>query len=248
MKNKILLGSTTAKNGFKNEKEVADKFNNWQNDNDAQAWLIAMNYQIQEIESVKAIVISGHKADINVQILIKLKSAIDIENIQVKLVSNSNGFNQIDKRWLKNYQLLWNIPKDVYTILQYFTGELSPKINNPKDKRRMFVSEFSPTEQLILLTWLKKNKFLILCDIIKGRGEFSAEWILVINKVNDQTYWTLRNINEVLDFYAQGEVQISPKGSIKIGNITMQRKGGDGGRDTAKMLQFKLNPLELFTL
>ncbi len=25
----------------------------------------------------------------------------------------------------------------------------------------------------------------------------------------------------------------------------MQRKGGDGGRETAKMLQFKINPAEL---
>jgi len=27
--------------------------------------------------------------------------------------------------------------------------------------------------------------------------------------------------------------------------VTMQRKGGDGGRDTAKMLQFKINPCEI---
>ncbi|MBX7261288.1 MAG: hypothetical protein K1X26_06545 [Chitinophagales bacterium] len=26
----------------------------------------------------------------------------------------------------------------------------------------------------------------------------------------------------------------------------MQRKGGDNGRETAKMLQFKINPAELF--
>jgi hypothetical protein len=28
----------------------------------------------------------------------------------------------------------------------------------------------------------------------------------------------------------------------------MQRKGGDGGRETAKMLQFKINPAELFDI
>jgi hypothetical protein len=28
----------------------------------------------------------------------------------------------------------------------------------------------------------------------------------------------------------------------------MQRKGGDGGRNTANMLQFKLNPAELFDI
>lgn len=34
--------------------------------------------------------------------------------------------------------------------------------------------------------------------------------------------------------------------NLKIGKITMQRKGGDNGRETAKMLQFKINPAELF--
>ena len=35
---------------------------------------------------------------------------------------------------------------------------------------------------------------------------------------------------------------------MKIGRITMQRKGGDAGRDTAKMLQFKVDPTELFNV
>ena len=35
-------------------------------------------------------------------------------------------------------------------------------------------------------------------------------------------------------------------GSLKVGKITMQRKGGDAGRESAKMLQFKINPCLLF--
>jgi len=42
------------------------------------------------------------------------------------------------------------------------------------------------------------------------------------------------------------EIEISERGTFRIGRITMQRKGGDGGRDSAKMLQFKINPAELF--
>lgn len=48
--------------------------------------------------------------------------------------------------------------------------------------------------------------------------------------------------------FCDRKVEFSPKGSLKIGKITMQRKGGDGGRDSAKMLQFKLNPCELFEI
>jgi len=58
--------------------------------------------------------------------------------------------------------------------------------------------------------------------------------------------WIIRDINYVLNFFGNGEITITKQGNLKIGKITMQRKGGDGGRETAKMLQFKINPIELF--
>ena len=81
---------------------------------------------------------------------------------------------------------------------------------------------------------------------MKGRGEFSADWVLVILKVNHEGKWVLKSINEAMNVFGSGDVRISPQGSLKIGKIGMQRKGGDGGRDSAKMLQFKINPVELF--
>lgn len=244
---KVELGSRTAKEGFKNEQHIAKKFNQWQYDNEAKQWLEIMAYKLNEIEYVKAIVLSGYKADINVQVQIKLHDAADIENIQVKLVSNEKGFNQIDKRWLKSYKELWCIPSDVYKLLQYFTGELPPYKNDTKDKRRMFINEFSDSEQKLLLTWFDKMKLLIVSDILKGRGEFCAEWVLVAQRVKRDARWVLKNINEVISYYfSTGTVSLSPRGSIKLGRITIQRKGGDGGRETANMLQFKIDPTELF--
>jgi DNA-cytosine methyltransferase len=246
----INRGSTTAKNGFRNEDFTVDEFNNWQNSELAQLWLKAMDYNLDDIESVRATKVKGsYKADIQVEIKIeiKLKSLTDIQNLQVKLVSNPKGFNQIDKRWLKNYNELWNIPSDVYELLQYFTGELPPKINNPRDKRRMFADEFLKEEQEKLLDFFKENKTLIINDILKGRGKFSAEWMLVILKLknSDTIKWALEPINKVLNHFGNGEVIITPRGSFKIGNITIQRKGGDNGRERANMLQFKINPVEL---
>ena len=246
--NLIQKGSQTAKNGFKNEQDVCDKFNNWQIDNEAKQWLTIMQYNLNDIDSVKAIVIHGYKSDVNVQIKIKLKSAIDNENIQVKLVSNKKGFNQVDKRWLSHYKEMWNIPDNVYKLLQYYTGEITPYKNNVKDKRRMFINEFTEQEQRILLDWFTFNKTLILSDIIKGRGQFSAEWILVAQKLKSNARWILVNINQALQNYSNGKVKISPKGSLYLGKITIQRKGGDNGRATANMLQFKLDPTQLFDI
>ncbi|MDN4753226.1 hypothetical protein QYZ87_01565 [Porphyromonadaceae bacterium W3.11] len=205
-----------------------------------------MEYNLDEIEFVKAVVLSGFKADIQVQVTVKLKQAIDAENIQVKLVSNFMGFNQIDKRWVDKYVTMWDIPNDITQLLKEYTGELPPRINNPKDKRRTFANEFSEKDQRKLLTWLQNNKSLIVSDVLKGRGKFSAEWMLVAQKTDTHARWILKPMNYCLNFFGNGDVLISPRGTLKIGKITMQRKGGDGGRSTANMLQFKINPAELF--
>lgn len=242
-------GSQTAKNGFKNEDDVVIKFNNWQHDSDSQAWLITMNYKLIEIEYVEAIKLSsniGYKTDVQVQVTIKLKRAIDVENLQVKLVSNPKGFNQVDKHWIDKYVELWDMPANIISILKRYTGEEKPNINTPKDKRRMFAHEFPEAEQKAMLQWLKNNQSLIVSDIMKGRGKFAAEWMLVAQKVEKNARWILKPMNYCMNYFGNGEIKVTDKGNIRIGRITMQRKGGDAGRDTANMLQFKINPAELF--
>lgn len=241
-----LLGSQTAKGGFANEQDVADKFNNWQTDNEAQKWLVLMGYSLDSIDFVKAVVLHGYKADLNVQITVKLKQAIDVENIQVKLVSNPKGFNQIDKRPVDRYNEVfgWNMPDKIVDTLKRFTGELPPNIPNPRDKRRMFIDEFSIQEREDLLGFLKENKAMIVSDILRGRGEFTAEWVIVAQKIKENARWLLKNINEVINHYS-GDVHVSPKGSINIGTILIQRKGGTPDPTS---LQFKINPAELFDI
>jgi hypothetical protein len=244
----IERGSQTAKDGFRNEDDIVEKFNDWKNDKDAQAWLILMKYNLSEIDEVDAVKISGYKTDVQVQVTIKFKKAIDVENLQVKLVSNTKGFNQIDKRWVDKYSEMWNISPKVISILKRYTGEEKPTINKPKDKRRMFANEFSEVEQKAILKWLKKNQSLIVSDILKGQGKFAAEWMLVAQKVKKNARWVLKPMNFCLNYFGNGKIEITKRGNFKIGRITMQRKGGDGGRETAKMLQFKINPAELFDI
>lgn len=240
------LGSQTAKEGFKNEKDIVAKFNNWQIDREARLWLEIMGYDLKEIETVKAVTVAGYKTDVQAQVTIKLKETIDVQNLQVKLVSNPKGFNQIDKRWTDKYVEMWEIPENVTELLKLYTGEIPPKVANSKDKRRTFANEFSEEEQKQLLGWLEEHKSLIVSDILKGRGQFAAEWMLVAQKTAKEARWVLKPMNFCMNYFGNGEVLISERGTFKIGRITMQRKGGDGGRKTAQMLQFKINPAELF--
>ena len=249
MDKKQLFGSETAKGGFRNEDEVIEKFNNWEKDEVAQDWLIAMNYVIKEIEFVKAVKVGGnYKTDVQVQVTIKLKEALDCENLSIKLVSNACGFNQIDKREVKKYVEMWEIPEDIEEILKLFTGKIQPpNTNGLHDSRRMLLTEMPEKDQAKMVNFFKKNKILIISDILKGRDKFSADWMLVILKEDKDNYkWALKNINEVMNIFGQGDIRVTDRGSLRIGKITMQRKGGDAGRESAKMLQFKINPCLLF--
>jgi hypothetical protein len=173
LKQMIALGSKTARGGFTNEQDVIDRFNKWKTDKVAQEWLSEMNYKIDDIEFVKASKVRGqYKADIQVRItiLIKLKSQEDLQNLQVKLVSNPQGFNQIDKRWVDKYVELWNIPSDIVKILKLFTGEIASIKSGLRDPRRMFLDEMSEADQNKLINFIKENKILIVSDLLKGRG------------------------------------------------------------------------------
>lgn len=99
-------------------------------------------------------------------------------------------------------------------------------------------------ERRELFDFLNENKAMIINDVLRGRGEFTAEWVIVAQKVNQNARWVLKNINEVINHY-DGEIKISPRWSLNIGNILIQRK--DGTPDPTS-LQFKINPAELFDI
>ncbi len=237
------LGSNTAKNGFRNEDEIAAKFNSWKADDEAKIWLPFMGYKLVDIETVAARKPHGEKADI--QVKVKTKAGEKVEGISIKLVSTATGFNQIDKRWLATYVRMWKMPADVETALKLYLGEV--KSNKPsRTAGRMYINEFDKETQKKIVDFFTANKAAIVSDLFEGDGEFSAGWMMVALKSSAKPRWVLRSIDHVIKFYSEGPVEITRQGNLKIGRVTMQRKGGDGGRETAKMLQFKINPALLF--
>ncbi|MBK9214144.1 MAG: type II restriction endonuclease [Chloracidobacterium sp.] len=237
------LGSRTAKGGFRNEDEIRDKFNSWKTDEDAKKWLAAMNHDLSKIENVLAAKPHGEKADVEVRV--KTKAGEKVEGISIKLVSNPNGFNQIDKRWLATYAKMWRMPTDVVAALRLFVGE-TPPLRSGRDPKRMYLNELDDAARQAVVDFFTTNRDEIVSDLFKGDGTHAASWFMVAFKPAVNTQWTLRNTDDVIKFYGEGKIEITRTGNLKIGRITMQRKGGDGGRETAKMLQFKINPALLF--
>jgi len=149
---------------------------------------------------------------------------------------------------------MWGFDDEIANWLKYFTGELLPNKNLFSSStilkelnKRVYIDEFPKRIVGKLLDFINKNKILIISDIIKGRGTLSADWILVTKfDVSIKSYsWILVDFNLAMNYFGSGDVRISPKGSLSIGKITMQRKGETPDPTS---LQFKINPCGLFEL
>ena len=92
------------------------------------------------------------------------------------------------------------------------------------------------------MQFLHEHRAVIVSDVLKGRGKFSAEWFLVILHCDQTEEWALKSINYSLNLFGNGRISITPPSSFRIGRITSQRKSGEAGRPTANMPQFKINP------
>lgn len=240
---KAALGSATAKGGFQNEDQIRDKFNDWQDDEDSRTWLTRMGYEVDQIKKVVASKPHGYKADVEVVVTTTKKQTT--ERISIKLVSTSTGFNQIDKRWLKNYAEMWKMPAEVVDGLKLYLGEQPPNAASRRDNR-MYLNELPPKQTSAIISFFQSRKTAIVSDLIAGDGQHSANWFMVTQKSTDKPRWVLRPTKDVVRFFSEGPVEMTRAGNLKLGRISMQRKGGDNGRETAKMLQFKMNPALLF--
>lgn len=267
------IGSQTAKGGFKNEKHICEKFNNWKIDSDVKEWLKIMNYDFNKLDSLEAIKIPTlikkidlqkynittdeyekfirfKKADAQLKLILKIGDIIKFEYLSLKKANKGADFNQIDKRSVNDYKKMWNFNNEITKWLKLFTGETKPDrkvFKNLYDNRRILLNEMSENIQKIIIKFFDDNKYLIISDILKGRGGLSAGWLLVTRLDTDTNKidYVLKDINTVINFYSQGKTYITQRGSLFIGKIFMQRKGGTP--DPTK-LQFKFGPCQLFKI
>lgn len=191
------------------------------------------------------------KADIQLKFL--YDDVWHVENISLKKANSSAGFNQIDKRPVLTYQKIWGFDDDLAKWLRLFTGDILPKeilseteLSEIKDKkqRRLYLNEIPEEKFARIVQFFESNLNQVVSDIIGGRGELAADRFLVTRKTGEESVdWILKDIDVVCTFYAEGGVKMSPRGSLRIGRITVQRKGGTPDPTS---LQFKINPLHLF--
>lgn len=138
------------------------------------------------------------------------------------------------------------MPDNVVKAIKLYLGE-TPPIGNTKRADRMYLTELPAESRDAVISFFREHKEEIISDLLAGDGDHAAEWFMVtLKSKKGPPRWTIRSLKDTIKFYSEGEVVMTRAGNLKLGRISMQRKGGDNGRPTARMLQFKLNPVQLF--
>lgn len=268
MNNRQILGSETAKSGFSNERSIASKFKNYINDKDAQLWLEFMGYDIKNIDCLEAKVIPAgsknvgelmsesdleqferfhrfSKADLQVQIEIKMLGIIYRENISAKSTKASASFNQIDKRKVATYQTMWEFSDEIRAILECFTGEKDPlelgylieDTEVSKGKRRITTKTMTNEHVTVILRFLNENKYKILSDILIGSGPLKADYMIITT--NEEKFNIFKTV-DIVSKYSNYNFEKSKRSSFTLNSVfTIQRKGGTPDPTS---LQFKFKP------
>ena len=260
---KIKLGSKTAKDGFKNEEEISKKFLNIFNDEDAKKWIKIFGISLPEIKNIHSFTLKPNigrndlnKMDINekdheytktyqkTDVVVNIETEVKsyVQNISCKKATKAD-YNQVDKRKVDRYQSMWGFNGDVKYGLEFFTGAILHNKKNARKPNRLFLDEIPEINLKEIISFFSENKKNIVKDLLEGRGQLSAHWMLVTRDVDSTTSYVLRNIDEVVQEYSAGKIELTPRNNLKIGKITMQRKGGTPDPTS---LQFKFSPLELF--
>ena len=169
------------------------------------------------------------KTDIQVQIrlIIRVNNALRVENLSLKKANSDADYNQVDKRWVNSYKEMWHFDDEIALALKLFTGEIPPSshremlkvsISQLRDKQRVFLTELRDEIVQKIISFFTRNKILVVSDILKGRGGFAADWMLVTryNKKNDTTTWILKDINTAMNFFGKEHVKVSPRALFSI--------------------------------
>jgi hypothetical protein len=228
-----ILNSQIAKNGYKEEELVANNLNDIE-----KLYELFMEFtEIKQIDIFKKVVGNG-KTDI---------SDFRKINIQVKKYKKKQ-FGQVDRHWVDD--LVNNIPK-LNTIVNILKGlceiplkECGNLVNAEIGRKKLDNDNYTKNELTGLLDILNNNKLEIFNYIFLGKNEeFKPNYLCGVEyEKNIRKKIVMYKMVDVIKYLEKFNFIIKKsKTVIEIGNcISIQRKGGDGGKKTSNQIQFKL--------
>jgi len=235
------MSKAGAISGLKVEQRIIDKFNKM--DADARAWatLLTNDKTVQVIQAYKPA--TQIKTDIFLESLTSLGKLN--KTISVKSVKSKVGSNQLTRFWTSLLVDKFGLENDLANILKRFTGEASWNGNRENLKREK-LSAHPEHKVERLKEFFYENKY----DLIKWMftGDENIDHFMVVTNVGTALpSYFIYPMQEVISYYSAGDAVITSRGwgGIKIGRVSIQRKGGDKGKFSACQLQSKIRVGEL---
>ena len=125
--------------------------------------------------------------------LLENKTREEIQNLTNIIRKATVIFGQEDEEFIKLYETYCKISQIIYQQLQ--DTPLTRK-KPPKEGAggRFFIEELTSEERMAILEEFTSKLDEILSFILKGEGEFGADWILITMKPNDELLFYLEPI------------------------------------------------------
>lgn len=187
--------------------------------------------------------------------------------ISVKEFDVKADYNHVERHYVEYYVQKWSMPRDVYVGLKQFVGEVDES-ENPisinmleveaerlgttpgklSKKRRTFINKMDQQTRNAIIEFFKSNKEKVLKDVFIN--DENIEFFIVVKREGGRACYYILPTKDALDVYGDGDVATTPRGSLRMGRVVIQRKGGDhrtarGWVDrAASQLQFKIRPSE----
>lgn len=230
---KSIIASNTALNGYLEEEYVIYDLNNSLKFS-FNSYLVKI-YQMSYFNNFYRIP-KNYKSDITNGLI----------NIQVKRYKGKR-FGQVDRHWISD--LIINI-SDLLPIEKYLRGlcerplkECNKIIDRTKKITKLSNNNYSQSELDEFINVLNQNKIKILNYVLLGNiPQYYPHFLCgVMYEKKERKKITIYKMEDVISYLSQYNFEIKASETvIKLGPLSLQRKGGDRGKSTSNQLQTKL--------
>lgn len=228
-----------AKRGFKREVAFAKLINeNHKFRQNLQTGLSEMNISNGRIRSAR-VMNDRFKADVKVLIN---ENETEYE-LGFSLKAADANFNQLDRRWLKDWADVTDMPVSIKEMIQ---SSLDRKLINSRD---IFIL---PEQESYIIPFLEGKKHIIFRELLTKGDEQLKAFVAYDESKNK---WFLSRMEDIFNFLLTEPLSTSKNGVLMIGDcLSLQRKGGDGNIKNppkssplhpSNHLQFKIKPLNI---
>ncbi|WP_423800761.1 hypothetical protein [Neobacillus sp. SAB-20_R2A] len=201
---------------------------------------------LNDLDLIRGEVISAQDVKRNScksDVILEVRETYNSYEMGCSLKAAAANFNQLDRRWLSDWEGVLEMPQEVIDSIQ---SSLDRKRIRSRD---VFIS---PDQESLVLPFIEDNLELILLELFT-RDDENLNVFVTYDENRD--IWTIARIDDLINVLLREPISTSGSGVVYIGDcLTLQRKGGDGNithvPKTSPMhpsnhLQFKIKPLTI---